>query len=148
MKKIFLNLVILFVLFGNNFFVSTKPRSVFLPKQQKTNIECLAKIVYFEAGNQSLEGKVAVAYVVYNRARSRQFPNDYCSVINQKNQFTNKKRKIHYEKNYLESECVANSFILLPDPTKGAKYFHNKHTGNDWMKGRKRGIVIGDHLFY
>jgi spore germination cell wall hydrolase CwlJ-like protein len=146
--KFLKNLIILFVLFGNSFFVSTKTQPSIVPVQQKSNIECLTKIVYFEAGNQSLIGKIAVAYVVHNRTISKKFPNDYCSVIFQKNQFSNINKNIRYMKNYLESECVAKSFILLPDPTKGALYFHNKHIGKDWVKNRKRGIVIEDHLFY
>ena len=42
---------------------------------------CLAKNLYFEAGNQPLAGKLAVAHVVKNRMESWQFPNTYCDVI-------------------------------------------------------------------
>lgn len=148
-RRIFLNLVILFLLFGNNFFVKTKEIIATASQQQDTrNIECLAKIVYFEAGNQSIHGKIAVAYVVHNRTKSPKFPNDYCSVIEQKNQFTNTNKNIQYMSKYLEAECIAKSFILLPDPTKGAFYFHNRYTGKNWLKNKKSSVVIEDHLFY
>ena len=42
---------------------------------------CLAKNIYFEAGNQPLAGKLAVAHVVRNRVEDSQFPDTYCGVI-------------------------------------------------------------------
>ena len=44
---------------------------------------CLAKNIYFEAGNQPLAGKLAVAHVVRNRVEDSQFPDTYCGVIYQ-----------------------------------------------------------------
>jgi len=48
-------------------------------------LECLARNIYYEAGNQPFEGKVAVAQVTINRAESGQFPKDICQVVYQKN---------------------------------------------------------------
>ena len=48
-------------------------------------LECLARNIYFEAGGEPFEGKVAVAQVTINRANSGQFPNDICRVVYQKN---------------------------------------------------------------
>ena len=42
---------------------------------------CLAKNIYFEAGNQPLAGKLAVAHVVRNRVEDSQFPDTYCGVF-------------------------------------------------------------------
>ena len=39
---------------------------------------CLAKNIYFEAGNQPLAGKVAVAQVVFNRMEHASYPDDVC----------------------------------------------------------------------
>ena len=44
---------------------------------------CLAQNIYFEAGNQPLAGKLAVAHVVRNRVEDSQFPDTYCGVIYQ-----------------------------------------------------------------
>ena len=41
---------------------------------------CLAKNIYFEAGNQPLAGKVAVAQVVLNRMEHSAYPKDICGV--------------------------------------------------------------------
>jgi spore germination cell wall hydrolase CwlJ-like protein len=44
---------------------------------------CLALAIYWEARNQPLQGKLAVAEVVLHRAHSELFPNDVCSVVYQ-----------------------------------------------------------------
>ena len=44
---------------------------------------CLAKNIYFEAGNQPLAGKVAVAQVVLNRMEHSAYPKDICGVVYQ-----------------------------------------------------------------
>ena len=44
---------------------------------------CLAKNIYFEAGNQPLAGKVAVAQVVFNRMEHASYPSDVCGVVYQ-----------------------------------------------------------------
>ena len=49
---------------------------------------CLATAVYFEARGESLEGQLAVAHVVMNRAASGRYPSDWCSVVKQPAQFS------------------------------------------------------------
>ena len=49
---------------------------------------CLATAVYFEARGESLEGQLAVARVVMNRAASGRYPSDWCSVVKQPWQFS------------------------------------------------------------
>lgn len=51
------------------------------------SLEYLAQCVEAEAGNQGYKGKRLVARVIINRYKSRSFPNDYYSVINQPHQF-------------------------------------------------------------
>ena len=42
---------------------------------------CLATAVYFEARGESVEGQLAVARVVMNRASSGRYPPDWCGVV-------------------------------------------------------------------
>src|SRR3954466_15269803 len=49
---------------------------------------CLAKAVYFEARSESLEGQLAVAQVVLNRAASGVYPPSICGVVTQHAQFS------------------------------------------------------------
>lgn len=125
-------------------------------------LECLARNIYYEAGGEPFEGKVAVAQVTINRANSGQFPNDICRVIYQKNVIYDKvvcQFSWYCEspsglrpKNsavYKESEMVARQVLLegfrLPSLTN-ALYFHAKHLNPKWNK--ERVAVIGGHIFY
>ncbi|QNP43130.1 cell wall hydrolase [Sphingomonas daechungensis] len=49
---------------------------------------CLATAVYFEARGESLEGQLAVAKVVMNRAASGQYPSSWCATVKQPWQFS------------------------------------------------------------
>ena len=50
-------------------------------KVHPSDIECMARNIYFEAGNQSKAGMIAVARVVVNRVQDTRFPNNVCDVI-------------------------------------------------------------------
>ena len=56
------------------------------PLDEQAN--CLATAVYFEARGESLDGQLAVARVVMNRASSGKYPPDWCSVVKQPWQFS------------------------------------------------------------
>ena len=129
---------------------------------RERQLACLAKNIYYEAGNQPFEGKVAVAQVTINRTESGLYPNDICKTIYQKN--------IVYEKvlcqfswvcdrtiaikainkaNFKESEEVAKKVLLegfrLPS-LKEAMYFHGDYINPGWK--RERITKIGNHIFY
>lgn len=53
-----------------------------------SEMDLFYRVVECEAGNQSLEGRIAVANVIINRVKSSKFPNTLSGVLNQKNQFT------------------------------------------------------------
>lgn len=125
-------------------------------------LECLARNIYYEAGNQPFEGKVAVAQVTINRAESGQFPKDICQVVYQKNvvyekvlcQFswyceTATMTKPRNTAMFKESEMVARQVLLegfrLPSLQK-ALYFHATHINPKW--NRERVAVIAGHVFY
>jgi len=129
---------------------------------RQTQLDCLARNIYHEAGYEPFEGKVAVAQVTINRAESGQFPSDICKVVYQKN--------VVYEKVmcqfswycegpsamkpmngpvYTESMEVAKKVLLegfrLPD-LKNALYFHGDYIHPGWDK--KPVAKIGHHIFY
>lgn len=125
-------------------------------------LECLARNIYYEAGNQPFEGKVAIAQVTINRAESGQFPKDICQVVYQKNvvyekvlcQFswyceTATMTRPRNTAMFRESEMVARQVLLegfrLPSLQK-ALYFHATHINPKW--NRERVAVIAGHVFY
>ena len=56
------------------------------PLDEQAN--CLATAVYFEARGESLEGQMAVARVVMNRAASGKYPPSWCATVKQPWQFS------------------------------------------------------------
>jgi len=48
------------------------------------DIDCLARNIYYEAGSEPEEGKVAVAMVTINRVRDGRFGKTICSVVDQR----------------------------------------------------------------
>ena len=123
---------------------------------------CLAKNIYYEAGGEPFEGKVAVAQVTLNRADSGQFSGDICRVIYQKNivyekvlcQFSWVCDRVAYSRPvnkavYDESMAVAKKVLLegfrLPGLTE-AMYFHGDYINPGWK--REKVAKIGRHIFY
>jgi len=129
---------------------------------RQRQLTCLARNIYYEAGNEPFEGKVAVAQVTINRALAAGFPDDICKVIYQKNviyervvcQFSwycdrvAQSRIIHSEI-YNESMEVAKKVLLegfkLPALTQ-ALYYHADYVKPNW--NRTRVAKIGRHIFY
>jgi spore germination cell wall hydrolase CwlJ-like protein len=125
-------------------------------------LECLARNIYYEAGIESFEGKVAVAQVTINRSNSGKFPNDICQVVYQKNTVLQKTvcqfswycdrpatlRPID-KKTFDESMVVAKKVLLegfrLPSLTE-AMYYHADYVNPGWRK--ERITKIGKHIFY
>ena len=50
--------------------------------------ECLANAVYFESRGEPLEGQLAIAQVILNRAHSGRFADSACGVVKQRSQFS------------------------------------------------------------
>jgi hypothetical protein len=129
---------------------------------RQAQLDCLARNIYYEAGYEPFEGKVAVAQVTINRAESGEFPSDICRVVYQKNvvyekvlcQFswyceTATMKKPMNGPIYTESMEVAKKVLLegfrLPD-LKKALYFHGDYVNPGWKK--KPVAKIGRHIFY
>ena len=111
---------------------------------------CLAKVVYYEARNQPVEGQIAVAKVALNRAESEPWPDSACAVINQKNQFswTNQSLPEPEGPAWEKAKYIASIVYDEPDPTRGATHFHATYVNPKWAKKLKRTVIIGDHIFY
>ena len=131
-------------------------------EMRERQLACLAKNIYYEAGNQPFEGKVAVAQVTINRTESGQYPSDICKTIYQKNivyekvlcQFSwvcdrDTTVKAINKANFKEAEEVAKKVLLegfrLPG-LKEAMYFHGDYINPGWK--RERITKIGNHIFY
>lgn len=129
--------------------------------EREKHLSCLAKNIYFEAGYEPFEGKVAVAQVTLNRASSGKFPEDLCDVVFQKTRIVDKvicqfswyceRGPKVPEKNaaYIESQEVAKKVLLenfrLPS-LQGAMYYHADYVHPNWNLPKI--TKIGRHIFY
>ncbi len=132
--------------------------------EHQRQIQCLADNIYYEAGNQSITGKKAVAYVTLNRMHDPEskWPTDVCQVVYQKtaNRLTNRvlcqfswvceqRRPKHdetWELSYNIARHVWYKYDQSIDPTDGATYFHATYVRPRWKY--QKTVQIGDHIFY
>ena len=125
------------------------------------SLKCLADNIYYEAGNQSIVGKIAVAYTTLNRVISSDFPNTICGVVYERNKRTCQfswvcqsrkyKKIVGQEKEvYNVSRQVAIAIIFSynknHDPSLGALYYHANYVNPRWKK--RKLVQIDDHIFY
>ena len=136
---------------------------------------CLAQNIYHEARGEMIDGQIAVSNVVINRVKSKQFPNDICSVVYQRNQIEIIDKVLKLLRipafcqfswtcdpisndSYKDSESWKNSQRLAreivqglhDDLTNGATHYFNpmKVPTPHWANVYKKTIVIGNHHFY
>lgn len=110
----------------------------------------MSHIIHAEAGNQPLEGKIAVGNVVLNRVASPRFPNTVYEVIFQKGQFTPASNGA-IKRTPNEESIIAAKLCLDGANTVGnALYFLNPRTATSNWASRTRTFVatIGAHAFY
>ena len=123
---------------------------IYLDRNDKAQIKCLADNAYFEAGNQSTKGKIAVTHVVMNRIGDHRFPTTPCGVIHQKHQFSwfGVKSTIKELNVYNECKQVAEQVYIgnISDVTNGAKFYHATYVHPNWKLTQS--TQIGAHIFY
>ena len=145
------------------YFKNTKVNvSAVTVSERERQLECLSKNIYYEAGSEPFEGKVAVAQVTLNRVESGKFPSDVCKVVYQKNVFMERvvcqfswycenagKMKPVHGPNYNESVAAAKKVLLEDfrlDGLKEALYYHADYVNPGWKK--EKVAKIGRHIFY
>lgn len=108
-------------------------------------LEMLAIAVHAEAGNQSFEGRQAVAGVILNRMDSTRFPNTISEVLHQKNQFScmtdGAYEKACWEVEQTDYDAVAAE--LYERRYRDALFFRTGH----YHEGRTPLYRIGAHYF-
>ena len=121
--------------------------------------ECLARTIYFEAGNQSYNGKVAVGSVVMNRVNDVRYPNTICEVVKQYKQFSWysdgkpdkpwKNSPAWKDSNLAAKEVLCgcgNKAVVFDDSS--VQYYHADYVNPRWAKQLKRVAKIDEHIFY
>ena len=116
---------------------------------------CLATAVYFESMGESLEGQLAVAQVVLNRAGSGRYPTTLCAVVKQKAQFSFV-RSGQFPR--IDAGCaawrkaqaiarIAVGKMAQVIPTD-VLWYHADYVAPSWGRRLARVEKIGAHIFY
>jgi spore germination cell wall hydrolase CwlJ-like protein len=134
-------------------------------------ITCIALAVYYEAGSDYVTDldKHSVAYTIDNRSDTRN--QTHCEVIAEKGQFDHltdrfKLRQINHgqyhaafnpdalskieRRAWMHCLDIARAVKLhaVPDPTRGASYFHQHHVHPKWSKNFKLTLKTSVFKFY
>ena len=117
--------------------------------------DCLASAVYFEARGEPIEGQLAVAEVVLNRAQSGRYPATICQVVTQPWQFSFVRNGIipaadRGSESWRRAVAVARiaeagARRLLP---RNVLWYHADYVSPSWGRRLARNTKIGLHIFY
>jgi spore germination cell wall hydrolase CwlJ-like protein len=118
-------------------------------------LECMAKIVHHEAGNQPRQGQIAVARTLLNRIKSGKFGTTVCEVANQHGQFfdTTSYQPSRDSDSWTSAVDVSRAVLRGDEDTQdvahGAMYFRAAYKpASSFFRSRQRVGAIGDHIFY
>ncbi|HET9336748.1 MAG TPA: cell wall hydrolase [Sphingomicrobium sp.] len=118
---------------------------------------CIATAVYHEARGESLEGQVAVAKVIMNRAASGKYPTSWCGVVKQPWQFSFVNPRTGYMPSVDQASAawrkalgvtrlaVANA---VPSVSSDCLWYHADYVAPSWGRRLTRVEKIGAHIFY
>lgn len=157
-------LIVFFMIVSEYQAYTQTEKNTYIAQEQdkKRQANCLKNALWYEAGNQSLKGIMAVASVIENRKNSLKFPMTYCEVIYQKGQFSYLAKNMpdveivqHIDRMsiraYAKVESVVESIqkgyfknVLSPS----VLFYAHKSISNYWTKTKDTHAVIGAHTFY
>jgi len=123
-------------------------------KYTKTDLDCLTRNIYYEAGVEDHRGKFAVAHVTINRLKTGYWGNTLCQVVYAPKQFSwTLARKLPHPNTQLwaESEDIARK-VLAGHRVRGltqSLYYHATYIKEpNWADSNHEAGQIGSHVFY
>lgn len=129
------------------------------PSESGHDLDCLTAAVYYEARGETKAGQAAVAQVVLNRVRNRNFPKTVCGVVYQgaaghSCQFSfacdGAAEGRREQGAWTRARSVAARALggyVMPQ-VAGATHFHVASLGAVWGGSMVRIAQIGEHVFY
>lgn len=118
-------------------------------------LNCVAVAVYFEARGEPLEGQLAVAEVVMNRASSGKYPSSWCAVVKQPWQFSFVRRGQFPRVNessqqWAKAQAIARIAAkqLADELPDDVLWYHANYVSPSWGRRLSKVEQIGAHIFY
>jgi len=117
------------------------------------SLECMAKVVNHEAGNQKRKGQIAVAQTLVNRLKAGRFGDSICAVANQPGQYFDTASYNPPRDTAQWAEAVDVSRAVLSGNAEvvapGAMFFRASYSStNRFFRTRQRVTTVGAHVFY
>ncbi len=117
---------------------------------------CLAKNIYFEARNESLQGQIAIALVTMKRVQDPRWPSTVCGVVYQNKQFSwysdglsdRPKNQRSFDEVALIASAILSTDTKIYDFTYGATHYHADYVSPYWTKYMVKQVTIDTHIFY
>jgi N-acetylmuramoyl-L-alanine amidase len=116
---------------------------------------CIAVAVYHEARGETLEGQLAVARVIMNRASSGRYPGTWCGVVKQPWQFSFVRNG--YMPGVDEGSTAWRTALgvtriainnAVPSLSNDVLWYHANYVAPSWGRRLTRVSQIGAHIFY
>ena len=122
----------------------------------KSDLFCMAKNIYHEAGSEPTLGKYAVAQVTINRMKSPMYKDTVCSVVFEPYQFSwanyhGRRWTTPSGPSWNEAKRIAHDVLENNKRIKGldeALFYHATYVRPSWSRKFDRVTRIGLHIFY
>ena len=110
-----------------------------------------------EARGESLEGQLAVAKVIMNRAKSGKYPGSWCGVMKQPWQFSFvNPRTGQYpaidmaSRSWAKAQGIARLAVsnVIPSVSDDVLWYHATYVAPSWGRRLSLASRIGTHIFY
>ena len=119
------------------------------------DLKCLAQNIFFEAGTESMLGKIAVGQVTVNRVKIGHWGETVCEVVKAKDQFSWTNRDDisidRDSRNYKDSLMAAKKVLQERKRLRilrSALFYHADYVQPNWADKNQKVIKIEKHIFY
>jgi hypothetical protein len=118
---------------------------------------CMAVAVYHEARGEAVEGQLAVARVIMNRAASGKYPASWCAVVKQPWQFSFVNPHNGQFPSVDEASASWQRAVgvvrlatanIVPSVSNDVLWYHATYVAPSWGRRLSRAQQIGAHIFY
>ena len=117
---------------------------------------CIATAVYFEAQGESLEGQLAVAKVIMNRAASGKYPSSWCAVVKQPAQFSFVRHGAFpwvdvRSDAWRKAQGITRLAVAKAVPSSlsdDVLWYHANYVAPSWGRRLNFAQKVGRHIFY
>jgi len=121
----------------------------------RRDLQCLSCNIFFEAGTESMLGKIAVGQVTVNRVKIGHWGETVCDVVHAKDQFSwTSKDDLSIDKdskNYRDSVVAAKRVLAERKRLRilrSALFYHADYVRPNWADKDQKVVQIGIHVFY